>query len=183
MRIVCVPQSLNGSGCFIPSEDNCSAETGYGADLDRRGLDDNTNGLPTSEANDIAETGDGFIWIGSYSGLIRYDGKAFERMYAADGIGSVVRLYTDSKDRLRIGTNDEGIAMLERGALRKWDARDGLSSAKIRTIAEDEAGRIFVGTTAGIFMLDEELQLRRLEDPRIADAYLESMFLGADGLF
>ena len=34
-------------------------------------LYDNSNGLPTSEANDIAQTADGFIWIGSYSGLIR----------------------------------------------------------------------------------------------------------------
>ncbi|MCR4922818.1 MAG: hypothetical protein K5931_02285, partial [Lachnospiraceae bacterium] len=34
---------------------------------------DNNNGLPTSEANAIAETSDGFLWIGSYAGLIRYD--------------------------------------------------------------------------------------------------------------
>ncbi len=40
----------------------------------------NTNGLPTSEANAIAETSEGFIWIGSYSGLIRYDGNSFERL-------------------------------------------------------------------------------------------------------
>lgn len=38
-------------------------------------LYDNTTGLPTSEANAIAETSDGFIWIGGYGGLIRYDGN------------------------------------------------------------------------------------------------------------
>ena len=38
-------------------------------------LYDRSNGLPTSEANAIATTSDGFIWIGSYSGLIRYDGN------------------------------------------------------------------------------------------------------------
>ena len=38
---------------------------------------DNTNGLPTSEANCIAETSEGFIWIGGYSGLICYDGANF----------------------------------------------------------------------------------------------------------
>ena len=37
-------------------------------------LYDNTNGLPTAEANAILETKSGLIWIGSYSGLIRYDG-------------------------------------------------------------------------------------------------------------
>lgn len=29
-------------------------------------LYDNTNGLPTSEANAIVQTADAFIWIGSY---------------------------------------------------------------------------------------------------------------------
>ena len=32
---------------------------------------DNTNGLPTAEANAIVQTSEGFIWIGSYGGLIR----------------------------------------------------------------------------------------------------------------
>ena len=42
-------------------------------------LYNNSNGLPTSEANAIAETPDGFIWIGGYSGLTRYDGNTFKR--------------------------------------------------------------------------------------------------------
>ena len=40
-------------------------------------LYDNTNGLATSEANDVYQTPDGFIWIGIYSGLYRYDGRDF----------------------------------------------------------------------------------------------------------
>ena len=42
---------------------------------------------------------DGFIWIGSYSGLIRYDGNTFHRIDASDGVASVVCLFVDSKDR------------------------------------------------------------------------------------
>ena len=38
-------------------------------------LYDSTNGMPTSEANAIAQSGDGFIWLGGYSGLIRYDDR------------------------------------------------------------------------------------------------------------
>lgn len=146
-------------------------------------LYNNTNGLPTSEANDIVQTSEGFIWIGSYSGLIRYDGKNFERMFPTGGIASVVRLHVDQKDRLWIGTNDNGIALLDQGELRQWNEENGLGSAKIRTIAEDSDGRIYVGTTAGITMFDEELGLHPLEDPQIADAYMETMFFGADGLF
>ena len=146
-------------------------------------LYNNTNGLPTSEANDIAQTSEGFIWIGSYSGLIRYDGKTFERMDSTGGLASVVRLYVDQKDRLWIGTNDNGVAMMERGELRQWRMADGLGSDKIRTIAGDGEGRIYVGTTAGITLFDEALQPHPLEDPRIADAYMEKMIPGSDGLF
>ena len=39
----------------VSHPENCSAV-----------LYDNTNGLPTSEANAIVQTADGFIWIGSY---------------------------------------------------------------------------------------------------------------------
>ena len=72
--------------------DPVSGEEGYSAILY-----DNTNGLPTSEANDIAETDDGFIWIGSYSGLVRYDGNTFERIPSTTGITSVKCLYVDSR--------------------------------------------------------------------------------------
>ena len=53
-------------------------------------LYNNPNGLPTSEANAIAETGEGFIWIGSYAGLMRHDGTSFERLDSATGISSVI---------------------------------------------------------------------------------------------
>ena len=89
---------------------------------------DNTNGLPTSEANAITETSDGFIWIGSYAGLIRYDGNTFERMDSTTGISSIKCLYTDSRDRLWIGTNDNGVAVLERGEMRMWGKLDGMCS-------------------------------------------------------
>ena len=60
-------------------------------------LYDNTNGLPTSEANDIVETEEGFLWIGSYSGLIRYDGNTFERYDSSTGISNVVSLLLTAK--------------------------------------------------------------------------------------
>ncbi|MBO4367420.1 MAG: histidine kinase, partial [Clostridia bacterium] len=93
-------------------------------------LYDNSNGLPTSEANAIAQTSEGFIWIGSYSGLIRYDGNTFERMDSTTGVASVVCLHVDSTDRLWIGTNDSGFALMEYGNFRLWREEDGLSSSK-----------------------------------------------------
>ena len=145
-------------------------------------LYDNSNGLPTSEANDIAQTSEGFIWIGSYSGLVRYDGNTFERIDSTTGITSVVCLLVDSRDRLWIGTNDNGLAMLERGEFTIWKEADGLGSTKICCLEEDSDGSIYVGTTAGISVVSPDLTLSRLDDPRIANLYMEHITRGSDGL-
>ncbi|MCR5136253.1 MAG: HD domain-containing protein [Oscillospiraceae bacterium] len=145
-------------------------------------LYDNRNGLPTSEANAIAETSDGFIWIGSYAGLIRYDGNTFERMGTSSGISSIKCLYVDSRDRLWMGTNDMGIAVMEKGEFRLWGKLDGLKSAHTRAITEDRNGTIYIATTCGIAAIDSDYNLTMLEDDLIAEANMRFMIMGADGL-
>ena len=145
-------------------------------------LYNNPNGLPTSEANAIAETGEGFIWIGSYAGLIRHDGHSFERMDSTNGITSVTCLFVDSRDRLWIGTNANGVAVMERGEFTMWDKRDGLQSSSIRAITEDENGLIYVASTAGIAVIDRDMTLKTLTDPRLENVYIRDIRIGAEGL-
>ena len=142
----------------------------------------NLNGLPTSDANAIAETGDGFIWIGSYAGLIRYDGNTFERMDSTNGITSVTSLFVDSRDRLWIGTNANGFAVMERGEYRIWDRHDGLKSSSIRAFAEDSRGVMYVATTSGIAMVDTDMNMTMLDVPELENAYIQDIRLGGDGL-
>lgn len=144
-------------------------------------LYNNTNGLPTSEANDIVETSDGFIWIGSYSGLIRYDGSTFERMDSTTGITSVKCLYVDSKDRLWIGTNSNGIAMIDHEEFRKWGNNEGLKSPSIRSIIEDPQGRILAATTQGLLVFENDLIPHYLDHERLRDAFLHDLRMGIDG--
>ena len=51
---------------------------------------DSSNGLPTSVANDIVNTKDGSIWIASYAGLIRYDGREFKRIETSEQVNSKI---------------------------------------------------------------------------------------------
>ena len=142
----------------------------------------NTSGLPTSEANAITETRDGFIWIGSYSGLIRYDGNTFERMGTSTGIGSVVCLFVDSRDRLWIGTNDSGVAVMERGEFRMWGKAEGLLSTYVCAIAEDDQGKIYIATTEGIAVIDEQMEMRPFGDERVDNVYTSALRVGNDGV-
>ena len=145
-------------------------------------LYNNTNGLPTSEANAIAETSDGFIWIGSYAGLIRYDGNTFERMDSTSGVGSVTSLYVDSEDRLWIGTNDNGIAMLEKGEFRKWGKKEGMASTHVRAITQDSSGTVYAATTCGIAMISPDGDLTMIQDEAVAELNMRSIRSGYDGL-
>ena len=142
----------------------------------------NQNGLPTSEANAIAETRDGFIWIASYSGLVRYDGNTFERMDSTNGIANVGNLYVDKKDRLWVGTNDAGVAVMEKDTIRFWNEEDGLKSLNISEMAEDPNGVIYVSSAAGVYMFDQDLNMTPVEDPRITDLYVDVLRTGADGM-
>ncbi|MCR4890982.1 MAG: HD domain-containing protein [Lachnospiraceae bacterium] len=145
-------------------------------------LYDNSKGLPTSEANAIAQTSEGFIWIGSYAGLIRYDGNNFERMDSTGGLTSIKCLYVDRQDRLWIGTNDNGVAVMEHGNLRFWGKLEGMKSAHTRAITEDENGTIYVATTCGITTIDSDFNLSSMEDEAIAEADMRDLRLGSDGL-
>lgn len=145
-------------------------------------LYDNTNGLPTSEANAIAETSEGFIWIGSYSGLIRYDGNTFERFDSTTGIASVVSLFVDSKDRLWVGTNDGGVAVMEKGQFRMYNKADGLRSLSVRSIVEDRNGDIYIATTRGIARINPDMDLYPVDEPQINEEYIRTLKLGDDGV-
>ena len=167
-------EDQTGGGTEVLVDPTVSAE-GYSAVLY-----DNQNGLPTSEANAIVQTEEGFIWIGSYSGLIRYDGNTFENMSINAGISSVVSLYVDSQNRLWIGTNDSGISVMEDGQFRTFNRNDGLTSLSIRAICEDESGNIIVGTTEGIIWIDPEMTVHTLEAKKIADKYVRQLEIGAE---
>jgi len=170
-------QNASGTANRPVSVDLVGRTEGYSAVLYN-----NLNGLPTSEANAIAETEEGFLWIGSYGGLIRYDGNTFVRMDSTTGVGSVKCLYVDSSDRLWIGTNDTGVAVMERGEFRMWGKADGMKSTHIRAITEDENGTIYVATTCGIALIDAEGNLAMMEDAAIAEMNMRDLRKGSDGV-
>ena len=79
-------------------------------------LYDATNGLPTSDANCVLGASDGYIWIGGYSGIIKYDGNNFERLPTSNGLTSGRAFFEDSKNRIWIATNDNGVSYWIRSA-------------------------------------------------------------------
>ena len=170
------------SGMLIPAV-TVSADESYEAPYDGWGyftyLYDNRNGLITSEANSVAQIGIGFIWIGGYGGLTRYDGNEFTHFPSTTGISSVNCLYVDSRDRLWVGTNDSGLAVRQKAQFVFWGRAEGLTSLSVRALCEDGMGNIIVATTEGMAYIDNDNTLHTIDDSRIRSKYVR--YLKADG--
>ena len=110
------------------------------------------NGLPTDEANTVIQTDDGYLWIGSFGGLLRYDGTNF-RNFSAEGkiaTPSIRALYQDSKGRLWIGSSDAGVFVYENNEFSAVPCSEKYGFLSIFDFIEDKNGVIYVASTSGL---------------------------------
>ncbi len=111
------------------------------------------NGLPQNTITAITQTPDGFIWLGSKEGLIRFDGREFiefnSKNTKAIENNEIWSLLTDSKGIMWIGTNGGGLISFRDGEFKNYNTRDGLSDNAIWSLYEDSRGSLWIGTGGG----------------------------------
>lgn len=111
----------------------------------------NEEGLLSGEANDIAQTKDGKLWIGTYAGLFSYDGTRFKLFQDVESVKNVNCLYVDEEGRLWVGTNDDGVTILiNEHVMNVLDDENGLLSNSVKSIVCDSNGNYYIGTTEGL---------------------------------
>ena len=150
--ILCLILGLSFSSP-VRAEDDAPAETTDYNDYVQSVYSSN-NGLPCGEANDIAQTNDGVLWIGTYAGLYRYNGREFRWVDDYESVKNVNCLYVDEEGRLWIGTNDNGLSIVIREkVVNVLDASSGLPSNSVRCITRASDGYYYVGTTDSMQIL------------------------------
>ncbi len=152
-------------------------EVGYMAKLY-----DASNGLPTSDANYITVSSEGYVWIGSYAGIIRYDGVQFERMDASNGLTSGRVIFEDSEGRMWIGTNDNGVVVLDGNSTTRFTYKDGLPSSSVRSFAQSDDGTVYIGTTGGISYVGQDMRLVNIDDERFSKDAIVRLASDSDGI-
>ncbi|MCR4584153.1 MAG: response regulator [Lachnospiraceae bacterium] len=150
---------------------------GYGYTTE---LYDAENGLPTSDANYILSASDGYIWVGGYSGVFRYDGRSFERQDSSKGLSNARVIFEDSSGRIWVGTNDNGIVVADGTEYHHITYKEGLPSSLIRGFGECSGGCIWAGTSSGVVYLDDKLNVHTVDDERLENQYIIHM-AGLDG--
>lgn len=114
-------------------------------------------GLPENYVRALAQTRDGYLWVGSDDGVSRFDGLSFFPLGLQEGFQSepVQVLFGDSHGALWIGSVDGGLSRWQSGKLHTFTVRDGLPSDSINALAEDGEGRLWVGTQAGLVVWED----------------------------
>ena len=143
---------------------------------------DASNGLPTSDANCILGARSGYVWIGGYSGIIRYDGTRFERLDTSNGLTSGRGLFEDSRGRIWVATNDNGVVVIDGNKSTHLTYKEGLPTSSIRVFAEDRSGNIFVGTTAGVCYIDELLHVNNISNSLLDNERILNLEADSEGI-
>lgn len=132
------------------------------------------DGLPDNSVNAIAQTPDGYLWFGTFNGLVRFDGLRFQRMDAnAPGLesGRVVQLFLDRHGDLWIAMEYGQLACYSGGRFKAFGPKDGWPGARARFFCEDPAGRVLVSSSeAGLFRF-EGMRCRQLLPDEAASSY------------
>jgi ligand-binding sensor domain-containing protein/signal transduction histidine kinase len=110
------------------------------------------SGLPQNTVQALAQTRDGFVWLGTEAGLVRFDGVSFtvfDRSSKPALPGNDIRcLLAIADGSLWIGSS-EGLAQWKDGSVSTFTTRDGLPGNNIRSLRIGDRGELIVSTENG----------------------------------
>jgi ligand-binding sensor domain-containing protein/signal transduction histidine kinase len=133
------------------------------------------NGLPQNTVQALAQTQDGFLWLGTEVGLVRFDGSGFAvfDQHSRPALpGNDVQCLLAAKDgSLWVGTSD-GLARMKEGVVTTYTTANGLPDNKILFLIED-GGSISVATASGFAKVEGD---RAVPDSKIYEELLPEPF-------
>ncbi len=137
------------------------------------------DGLPEQTVQAFAQTSDGYLWIGTTGGLLRFDGAHFtlfdRQNTPALHENSIFCLMVSRDDTLWIGTEGGGIARYAHGQFRSWTTREGLSNDFVRAMFQDAPGTIWAGTDNGLMQFKDDRFVRVDGTPAIPAVSVHSI--------
>jgi signal transduction histidine kinase/ligand-binding sensor domain-containing protein len=106
----------------------------------------------------LAQTTDGFLWLGTTAGLMRFDGSVLERYKPEVGAlpkeNWISALLASPDGSLWIGYLTGGVSLLTGGKITNYPVKDGVPGGRVRSFAQDGSGNVWVATVGGLGYFD-----------------------------
>src|ERR1039457_2987667 len=111
-------------------------------------------GPPDNEIISVVQTHDGYLWLGTLHGLVRFDGIHFTLFdvmntpgLASDGI---VFLFEDRRTNLWVGTESAGLSVIKNGVITNFAGETAGAGRNVMNAEEDASGDIWFYTSEGL---------------------------------
>lgn len=144
------------------------------------------DGLPQQQVLALHQDQDGYLWVGTYSGLGRFNGREFKVFSTADGLaGNSVQAIASSADRQVWVGSTRGLCSLKPGGTH-FHCPDlpGISTGSVQALSARGA-TLLVGTSRGLYQLEPVAGSEGLDPPAvstiISDLNVTSLARADDG--
>jgi signal transduction histidine kinase/ligand-binding sensor domain-containing protein/ActR/RegA family two-component response regulator len=141
-------------------------------------------GLPQNSVQAILQSRDGYLWLGTQAGLVRFDGVrfvVFDRSNVSQFTRENVRaLVEDRNGGIWIAT-DDGLLVLRNGQFSRVGTSAGLPSQLVLSLLIARDGTLWVGTEAGLCRLKDGRQVAPQVLPGTEDVKATRITEGRDG--
>ncbi|HSP69160.1 MAG TPA: two-component regulator propeller domain-containing protein, partial [Bryobacteraceae bacterium] len=115
-------------------------------------------GLPQGAILQIFQTREGYLWLATQTGLVRFDGVRFQQaediLPGAPANAWIRAAAEDPRGNLWLGSNESGLFRLGPGGVNQYTTAQGLPSNAIQCLAPGRDGVIWVCTEGGLGRVD-----------------------------
>jgi ligand-binding sensor domain-containing protein len=111
---------------------------------------------PDCIIRDLLQDRNGNIWLASWKGIIKYDGKTFTNYTLKDGLirFHIISCYADKKGNLWFSTARGGVYRYDGRSFRLFTMDHGLADNSVSSFAEDPKGNLWLATDKGASRYD-----------------------------
>jgi signal transduction histidine kinase/ligand-binding sensor domain-containing protein len=139
-----------------------------------------------SQIRALAQTNDGYLWLGTSTGLYRFDGVLFDKYVPPSGSSfpaeNIYCLLATPDGGLWIGFWYGGISFLKDGKLINYGQTEGLPPGRIQSLTRDDDGIIWAATAGGLARLEDSRWQRIGTDWNYPGKAAQSVFVDKLGI-
>src|SRR5215471_630276 len=143
------------------------------------------DGLPQNTVQTILQTSDGYLWLGTQEGLVRFDGMQFTIFNKANTrnlrLNDIRAMAQDRQGNLWIGSFGGGLIQYRNGEFLSYVQEDGLSDNTVPAIVEDKNGSLWVGTDDGLDEFKDGKFTRFGKEDGLSDTIINTLAVDRDG--
>ena len=148
------------------------------------------NGLPMNTVRGICQTPEGYLWLATMDGLVRFDGIRFTTFNNSNTKGIRGNRFNwmacTAGGEFWAGTESSGVTRYDHGRFTTYTVRDGLPGDNISGVLSDKRGNIWVLARGGVVRWSADIRRFAPLDKQkhtyaySLNAYGSSVFYGVD---